>query len=265
MFRKSIIYEVFLIFLVNKTAFSINLDILLSTNSELRKCSKYFVSNEENRIILPIQNPSPGQFISSFQELNLTKKVTQFQDAPKFRQSCNILILTTTHPHENNNDFLFNFLKDFLNRFNLHPAKVYTIFNFIFTNLKDGHQFLLDPKIKHKIKYKLVQLTEPFDSKPHIFTVCYFCPINDQIIDLSNEIQEENWIGKIFPNFSKNFRGTLLRVSVPTEVTTLTEIRLDELTEKWKSYRGLFNLILDKVQIPLNFSAELFPSANNGE
>jgi hypothetical protein len=225
------------------------------------------VSNEENSIILPTQNHhySPGQFISSFQELNLTKKVTQFQDVPKFRQSCNILILTTSLSHENGNDFLFNFLKDFLKRFNLHPAKVYTIFNFTSTNLKDGHQFLLDPKIKHKIKYKLVQLTEPSDSKPHIFTVCYFCPINDQIIDLSNEIQEENSIDKIFPNFSKNFRGTLLRVSVPTEVTTLTEIRLDELTGKWKSYRGLFNSIFDKVRIQLNFSAELFPSANNGE
>jgi hypothetical protein len=86
--------------------------------------------------------------------------------------------------------------------------------------------------------------------------------VNSQIVDLSNDINSFALSkDKLFPNFSNDLKGILMRVSVPFECIWLAEIRHDEQTGKWFSYRGKYNLALNELVNHLNISIEFFPSS----
>lgn len=125
-------------------------------------------------------------------------------------------------------------------------------------------QFLQDKSLA-VVKHKLgVQLESVVAADGHILgkTNCFFCD-NGQYKILDVNVTFDKSVNELFPDFTRNGYGRVLRASGPTKYPFLYELEHVG-NDKWKSKRGVYHFALQALLPHFNFSFSVYPSRNGG-
>ncbi|CAL8139152.1 unnamed protein product [Orchesella dallaii] len=191
---------------------------------------------------------------------NDTKYITVRRLPRTFTNNCHVVIITL--PVGLPNPRAQSIINSRLNLPLLHPTTFRNLDKYFLLTESTQVSSLFGMKVIQKLKFKLIIAQDRNSKVNHVKLYQFFayCPIKEISFNLEDTLPDFEY----FPDFQRNFFGSVLKVSATDKLGGLLEIEIDPVSGRNIAKRGVYALALSHLQSGLNFSYELYRSSGGG-